>query len=157
MTFTSSAFLPFLLLTFLLWLPAGRTGRKLVLIASSLLFYGAWDLRFLALLGAVWLVVFLVPPAISRAADRRDQRRLLTLGVTVLVALLITFKYLGFFAQAAEGLARACGLATGDVTLRLLLPVGISFYTFQAISYLMDVYWKRVAASRSVPTSPATA
>jgi hypothetical protein len=51
MTFTSSAFLPFLLLTFLLWLPAGRNGRKLVLIASSLLFYGAWDLRFLALLG----------------------------------------------------------------------------------------------------------
>ena len=150
MTFTSSAFLPFLLLTFLLWLPAGRTGRKLVLIASSLLFYGAWDLRFLALLGAVWLVVFVVPQAISRASDRRDRRRLLTLGITVLVALLILFKYLGFFAQAAEGLARACGFAAGDVTLRLLLPVGISFYTFQAISYLMDVYWERVQASHSV-------
>lgn len=52
MLFSSSVFLPFLLLTFLLWLPAGRTGRKLVLIASSLLFYGAWDPRFLALLGA---------------------------------------------------------------------------------------------------------
>jgi len=151
MTFTSSAFLPFLLLTFLLWLPAGRTGRKLVLIASSLVFYGAWDLRFLALLGAVWLVVFVVPQAMSRTADPRHRRHLLALGVTILVALLILFKYLGFFAQAAEGLARACGLATGDVTVRLLLPVGISFYTFQAISYLLDVYGERVPASRSVP------
>ena len=68
MTFTSSAFLPFLALTFLCWLPAGRTGRKLVLIAGSLLFYGAWDLRFLALLAAVWLVVFTVPQAMSRRA-----------------------------------------------------------------------------------------
>jgi len=151
MTFTSSAFLPFLLLTFLLWLPAGRTGRKLVLIAGSLLFYGAWDLRFLALLGAVWLVVFVVPQAMSRVSGRRDRRRLLTAGITVLIALLVIFKYLGFFAQAAEGLARACGLAAGDVTLRILLPVGISFYTFQAISYLLDVYWERIPASRSVP------
>ena len=150
MTFTSSAFLPFLLLTFLFWLPAGRTGRKLVLVASSLLFYGAWDLRFLALLGAVWLVVFLVPQAISRTADRRDRRRLVTLGVAVLVALLILFKYLGFFAHVAAALARAGGFAASDVTVRLLLPVGISFYTFQAISYLMDVYWERVPASRSV-------
>jgi D-alanyl-lipoteichoic acid acyltransferase DltB (MBOAT superfamily) len=150
MTFTSSAFLPFLLLTFLLWLPAGRTGRKLVLIASSLVFYGAWDLRFLALLGAVWLVVFLVPQAISRTADRRHRRRLVTLGVVVLVALLILFKYLGFFGHVAVALARAGGFAASDVTVRLLLPVGISFYTFQAISYLMDVYWERVPASRSV-------
>ena len=150
MLFTSSAFLPFLLLTFLLWLPAGRTGRKLVLIASSLVFYGAWDLRFLALLGAVWLVVFLAPQAMARAADPRARRRILTGGVTVLVGLLVTFKYLGFFAHVAGTLARACGLPGGDVTLRVLLPVGISFYTFQAISYLMDVYWERVPASRSV-------
>jgi len=150
MIFTSSAFLPFLLLTFLFWLPAGRTGRKLVLIASSVVFYGTWDLRFLALLGAVWLVVFVVPQAISRTTDRRDRRRLVTLGVAVLVALLILFKYLGFFAHVAEDLARACGFAASDVTVRLLLPVGISFYTFQAISYLMDVYWERVPASRSV-------
>ena len=150
MVFTSSAFLPFLLLTFLLWLPAGRTGRKLVLIASSLLFYGAWDLRFLALLGAVWLVVFVVPQAISRTSDPRGRRWLVTLGVASLVALLVLFKYLGFFAHVAEGLARACGFPASDVTVRLLLPVGISFYTFQAISYLLDVYWERVPASRSV-------
>jgi alginate O-acetyltransferase complex protein AlgI len=150
MLFTSSAFLPFLLLTFLLWLPAGRTGRKLVLLAASLVFYGAWDLRFLALLAAVWLVVFLVPPAMARAADPRARRRLVTLGVGVLVGLLVAFKYLGFFAHAAGALARACGLAAGDVTVHVLLPVGISFYTFQAISYLLDVYWERVPASRSV-------
>ncbi len=107
MTFTNSAVLPFLLLTWLLWLPAGRTGRKWVLIAASLLFYGAWDLRFLALLGAVWSVVFVVPQAIARTADPRARSRLVTLGVTVLVGLLVVFKYLGFFAQAAEGLARA--------------------------------------------------
>jgi D-alanyl-lipoteichoic acid acyltransferase DltB (MBOAT superfamily) len=150
MLFTHSAFLPFLLLTFLFWLPAGRTGRKLVLIASSLLFYGSWDLRFLALLGAVWLVVFVVPQAMSRAGGPRDRRRLLMLGVGLLIALLVVFKYLGFFAQAAEALARAFGFAAGDATLRILLPVGISFYTFQAISYLMDVYWERIPASRSV-------
>jgi D-alanyl-lipoteichoic acid acyltransferase DltB (MBOAT superfamily) len=150
MLFTSSAFLPFLLLTFLLWLPAGRIGRKLVLIASSLVFYGSLDLRFLALLGAVWLVVFTVPQAMSRVAERRRQRLLLTAGITGLVLLLVVFKYLGFFAHVAGAVARACGLGMSDLPVRLLLPVGISFYTFQAISYLMDVYWGRVPASGSV-------
>jgi alginate O-acetyltransferase complex protein AlgI len=150
MLFTNSVFLPFLLLTFLLWLPAGRTGRKLVLIAGSLVFYGAWDLRFLALLGAVWLVVFLAPPAIERTVDPHRRRLLLTLGIGALVALLVVFKYLGFFLLAAEGLARVLGLHVSSIPLRILLPVGISFYTFQAISYLMDVYWRRVPASGSV-------
>jgi alginate O-acetyltransferase complex protein AlgI len=149
MTFTSAAFLPFLLLTYLLWLPAGRTGRKWVLLAASLVFYGAWDPRFLALLAAVWGVVFALPPAIERAADPRARRRWTTLGITVLVGLLVVFKYLGFLARTAEGLARACGLPAHDVAVQVLLPVGISFYTFQAIGYLLDVHWGRTPASRS--------
>ncbi|HVP14824.1 MAG TPA: MBOAT family O-acyltransferase [Terriglobales bacterium] len=149
MTFTSVVFLPFLLLTFLLWLPAGRTGRKLVLLAASLAFYAAWDPRFLALLGAVWLVVFLVPQAMARAADRARERRLLALGIATLVALLAVFKYLGFLAATAESLARLLGLSAPSAPLRVLLPVGISFYTFQAISYLVDVHRRRVPASRS--------
>ena len=149
MLFTSSAFLPFLLLTFLLWLPAGRTGRKLVLLAASLVFYGAWDLRFLALPGAVWLVVYLVPPAMAATSGRGARRRLLTLGVALLVGLLIVFKYTGFFVQVAESLARAGGLPARHLVLHVLLPIGISFYTFQAISYLLDVYWERMPASRS--------
>jgi D-alanyl-lipoteichoic acid acyltransferase DltB (MBOAT superfamily) len=149
MLFTNSVFLPFLLLTFLLWLPAGRTGRKLVLLAASLVFYGAWDLRFLALLAAVWLVVFLVPPAIERAEDPRRRRLVLVGGIAALVGLLVAFKYLGFFLAVAEGLARVLGLHVVSVPLRILLPVGISFYTFQAISYLVDVHWRRVPASRS--------
>lgn len=150
MLFTNSLFLPFLLLTFLLWLPAGRTGRKLVLIAASLAFYGAWDPRFLALLGAVWLVVFLAPPAIARTGDPGRRRLVLAAAIGVLVALLVVFKYLGFFLHAADGLARVLGLHVTSIPLRILLPVGISFYTFQAISYLMDVYWRRVPASTSV-------
>ncbi len=150
MLFTNSVFLPFLLLTFLLWLPAGRIGRKLVLLAASLAFYGAWDLRFLALLGAVWLVVFTAPQVVARTEDPHRRRLVLTAGIAALVGLLVVFKYLGFFLLAAEGLARVLGLQVSSVPLHVLLPVGISFYTFQAISYLMDVYWRRVPASSSV-------
>lgn len=126
MLFSQALFLPFLLLTFLLWLPWGATGRKSVLVIMSLVFYGAWDLRFLALLGVVWFVVFTVPLAAKRAGSEAAAARWTRGGVTVLLLLLLVFKYYDFFLGSLTG------------SLRILLPVGISFYTFQAVSYLVD-------------------
>ncbi len=141
MLFSQALFLPFLLSTFLLWLPWRATGRKLVLVAASLVFYGAWDLRFLLLLGAVWLVVLLVPQAMARATTPAAGKRWFVGGVAALLLLLFFFKYFDFFLGSL-------GVEVAGA-LRILLPVGISFYTFQAISYLVDARRGKLEASRS--------
>ena len=141
MNFTQILFLPFLLITFLAWLPWRVTGRKVVLVIASIVFYGAWDLRFLGLLLVVWLIVLFIPPIIARTQERKS-RFWRTVGVTSLLLLLFWFKYYDFFIEST-------GLGQANGALRILLPVGISFYTFQAISYILDVYRGKVQANRS--------
>lgn len=151
MLFTDSLYLPFLTAVFLLWLPLGARGRKLELVAASALFYGLWDPRFLALLAFVWLVIYAVPLAMAGAGDdERKRSRWLAAGVISLLTLLFVFKYLGFFLDAAGPLLRLLGAAEPPRALRLLMPVGISFYTFQAISYLVDCRRRRLEPSRSL-------
>jgi alginate O-acetyltransferase complex protein AlgI len=146
MLFSQALFLPFLLATFLLWLPFGRQGRKIVLVMASLVFYGSWDLRFLPLLGFVWLVVLGVPAAMDGASGPVVRRRWLLAGVAALLLVLFVCKYLNFFLDSARALV---GAGRGAGALRLILPAGISFYTFQAIGYLVDCHRKRLPASRS--------
>jgi len=149
MLFSQAVFLPFLLATFLLWLPWRATGRKAVLLLASLVFYASWDVRFPALLGATWLIVFIVPPAVQRASDEAAKRRIQTAGIAGLLLLLFFFKYFGFFVDSTRPLLRLAGLPTAPGALRIILPVGISFYVFQAISYLIDCRRGRLAPSRS--------
>lgn len=150
MLFTDALFLPFLIGTFLLWLPWGGTGRKRVLLAASLVFYASWDVRFLLPLAWVWLIVRFVPPALApdaapgRAAGGR--RGLLAGGIAALLLPLLACKYLDFFAEIVRALL---GHGGAGGALRLILPVGISFYTFQAIGYLVDAHRGRVQPSRS--------
>ncbi len=147
MLFTDALFLPFLAAVFLLWLPWGGTGRKVVLTAASLFFYAGWDVRFLGPLAYVWLIVFTVPQLITRAETPATRRRWLLLGVTALLGLLFVFKYLGFFLDTLRplmGPARPPG-----PILRLMLPVGVSFYTFLAIGYVVDAYRRKFTPSRS--------
>jgi D-alanyl-lipoteichoic acid acyltransferase DltB (MBOAT superfamily) len=145
--FNSFAFLGFLgVVAALYWLLA-RRAQNVLLVAASYVFYAAWDVRFLALLVATTLVDYGVGRALPAA---RRRRALVALSLAFNLGLLAVCKYHRFFApQLATLLARlGLGEAASSPWLVLGLPIGISFYTFQSLGYVLDVYRGRAAAVR---------
>ncbi len=133
------------------WLLKSNAWRKAMLVAASYLFYGVWDWRFLGLILLVTFVCWAVGRAVDPDhANEKQRKAALTVGVVFSLALLGVFKYFNFFADSFVDFAKFAGLPANDVTLNLILPVGISFYTFQAISYMVDVYRGQIAAKRSM-------
>lgn len=153
MVFNSIAFALFLPLVFCgYWFIFSRSVRwqNAFLIAASYFFYGWWDWRFLILLAFTSLVDFRVGYALNRS-ENPIHRRLL-LGVTLVsnLSVLFFFKYFNFFADSARELMAACGWRADFVTIKVLLPVGISFYTFQSLSYTIDVYQRKMKGSENL-------
>jgi alginate O-acetyltransferase complex protein AlgI len=151
MIFSEPRFLGFFLLVFTLhWLLRSNRSRKTLLLFSSLYFYGSWDHRFLLLIvGAAfcdWLCAHRI--AASRARGGRPVGWL-WLSLTYNLGMLGFFKYFGFFADSAVGFFGWLGLPVSEVTLDIVLPVGISFFTFQAMSYTLDVWRGRLEPVRS--------
>ena len=142
-------FLFFAIVFALAWTLRRNTSRKTVLTAASYVFYGAWDWRFLGLILFITMVSALVGARVEKGAGTEvDRKRWLTLGIVLSLGVLGLFKYFNFFADSFADLAGLVGLPAGKVTLNLVLPVGISFYTFQAISYMVDIYRGQIAGQR---------
>lgn len=117
-----------------------------VLLLSSLIFYGWSEPRLLTLMVATITVYYLCGLAVGKAGMGKIGKRIfLILGLTVGLGLLCAFKYADFFIESINAVS---GLSLP--ALKLALPVGISFYTFQCMSYLVDVYWGRVEPQRSI-------
>jgi alginate O-acetyltransferase complex protein AlgI len=153
MLFNSLEFLIFAALFFGLWplLRRKRSLRWAYLIAASSLFYGWWDYRFLLLLIGTGFVDFLAALGIER--HRRHAKWLVGLSLSANLGVLAVFKYGGFFAKNLEAVCAALGhdvhLASRLPSFLLVLPPGISFYTFQSMSYTIDVYRGHVRAARN--------
>jgi alginate O-acetyltransferase complex protein AlgI len=149
-TFASLPFLAFLLVLLPLHalLRQRVVPRNLLLLAASYLFYAAWDPRFLGLIALSTLVDFVAGRRLERSEARR--RAWLLLSVCVNLGLLATFKYFDFFAAGFSELAGGIGWHLDAPTLGLILPVGISFYTFQTLGYTIDVYRRESPAERSL-------
>jgi D-alanyl-lipoteichoic acid acyltransferase DltB (MBOAT superfamily) len=152
MPFNSIPFALFLPCVLLLYHRLGRRAQNVLLILASCVFYGWWDWRFLALLLGPALVDCAAAVRIAAATTRGRCRAWLALSVGMHVGLLGFFKYFGFFAASLHDALAAVGLQVSMPSLRILLPVGISFYTFQSMSYTLDVYRGDVQARRSLPT-----
>lgn len=129
------------------WALRGRTRMAWLLVASYL-FYGAWDWRFLGLLWFSTIVDFVIAQLLDGSDDDRHRKRLIILSVGTQLTLLATFKYFDFFIDSASGLLEDIGLDGSEWALRVILPVGISFYTFQTMAYTIDVYRRRIHACR---------
>ncbi|CAH2603873.1 MBOAT family protein [Rhodovastum atsumiense] len=124
-------------------------ARKLVLLVASYLFYANWNWRFCFLLAFSSLVSYVAGLLLDRSAgDERRRGRIVAAAVTIHLALLGTFKYFDFFVSSANDLARALGLPEMLPFVEIILPVGISFYTFHGISYVVDVRRGDVAVCR---------
>jgi alginate O-acetyltransferase complex protein AlgI len=141
MSFVSLDFLGFFAIIFILYyaIPVVRV-QNLLIVISSYFFYGWWDWRFLPLLIGISLTNYVTAIWIDRAAQRRAKRLLLLAALAVSLGALAIFKYFDFFSQSLADAARTLGLSTDFPTLHLILPLGISFMTFQGMAYVIDVW-----------------
>lgn len=148
MLFNSLVFLLFLPIVFAgYWFLFGKSLRlqNLFVVVASYVFYGWWDWRFLLLIALTSAVAWGTGLLIAR---RQRERLWVAVSLVINLSILGFFKYFDFFADSAVAMLQAVGVQAHLPTLRILLPVGISFYTFQALSYSIDVYRKSLPAVR---------
>ena len=151
MVFNSLPFLVFLpLVFFLYWFVANKNIRRqnAFILLSSYLFYGWWDWWFLSLIIISSATDFLVGKQISESADPKIRRRWMSVSLIINLSILGFFKYFNFFVESFVDVFSAAGISLNINTLNILLPVGISFYTFQSLSYTIDIYRKKIEPSR---------
>ncbi|MEZ6131823.1 MAG: MBOAT family O-acyltransferase [Planctomycetaceae bacterium] len=117
-----------------------RIACEIFLLAASYFFYGCWDWRFLGLMLLSTVIDFQCSKRIADSADDDRRKRFLVISVVANLAILGFFKYFNFFAESLQQLAASSGVQLNSTTLDIVLPVGISFYTFQTMSYTIDVY-----------------
>jgi alginate O-acetyltransferase complex protein AlgI len=148
MIFSSPSFLVFLsLLLGALALPFPRGTRLRILAVASCIFYAAWDWRYLGLLLTIGAIDYICAARIASTQIAARRRLWLTVSVLSNIGILGWFKYFDFFAENANLLLGRMGLSIPH--LDILLPIGISFYTFQILSYTLDVYREKLAPCRS--------
>jgi len=151
MLFNSFEFALFLPLCFVIYwfvLQRNLKAQNLFILASSYFFYGWWDYRFLSLIAFSTLVDFLIGIQLSKVKDRVRRRLLLTASLLINLGFLGFFKYYNFFIDSLVDSFTFFGASINPDRLSIILPVGISFYTFQTLSYSIDVYRKKLTASK---------
>ena len=143
MLYNSIEFFLFLPIVFALYWSLPKRfiqGQNWILLISSYIFYAYWDWRFLGLLFFSSFLDFKIGDLIFKAESKRIKKILLGISVGLNIGVLGTFKYLDFFIEAFNDSFKFFGTTLNISTLELILPIGISFYTFQTLSYTIDVY-----------------
>ncbi|MBR0264269.1 MAG: MBOAT family protein [Prevotella sp.] len=153
MLFNSFEFLVFLPIVFLLYWFVFRSRRwqNLLVVVASYVFYGWWDWRFLLLIAFTSLCSFGSGLLLEHyEGQRRRQQMVSAANIVLNLGILGVFKYYNFFVENLDALFSAAGWHLDWVTMEIILPVGISFYTFQALSYTIDVYQKKLPATHDI-------
>ena len=150
MVFNSLHFVWFFLVVYAAYRVVPHRAQNWLLLVASYYFYASWDWRFLGLLLGSTLVDYTCALAIERATSQTRRRGLLFVSLAFNLTLLGFFKYFNFFADNLHEVFTALGWQVDFVTLRVLLPVGISFYTFVTMSYVIDVYRRETHATRDL-------
>ncbi len=155
MLFQSFDFLVFFPLVFALFWAINKWNvltRNIFLLAASYFFYGYWDYRFLALILSSSLVDFTIGILLHKTTKASARKGLLAFSVIFNIGLLGYCKYLNFFIENFVSALSSVGIEQDISTLQIILPVGISFYTFQTLSYTIDVYRKNIEPERNLVT-----
>jgi alginate O-acetyltransferase complex protein AlgI len=143
MLFNSIEFLLFLPIVFALYWSINshrRDAQNILILVASYVFYGWWDWKFLSLIAASTVVDYLVGNGIAGSKTLRSKKLLLWISIGANLGLLGFFKYFNFFIDSFADLLVSAGFEAHHSSLQIILPVGISFYTFQTMSYTIDVY-----------------
>ena len=147
MLFTEPYFFVFILFVLLLLSFGNRFYKKVTLLLSNYFFYGFWDWRFLSLIWISTVVDFSVGKLIYSSTSKAKRRFLLFLSIFTNLSILGFFKYFNFFIDSFNHLV---GITNYYSTFNIILPIGISFYTFQTMTYTLDIYNGRQKPTRSL-------
>lgn len=153
MLFNSIEFLFFLPITFLLYWFVFKSIKlqNLFVVVASYVFYGWWNWKFLLLIALTTFCSFLSGILLEKFEQSRKIQQLISAGNILLnLSILCIFKYYNFFVENLDSLCQSLGFELDWVTIDVLLPVGISFYTFQALSYTIDVYQHKLKATHDI-------
>ena len=140
MLFNSLQFAVFFIIVYGLYVILNHKWQNRLLLVASYVFYGAWDWRFLSLIFISTAVDYYCGLEIDKTRSIKRRKFFLFLSIFVNLSILGFFKYFGFFADNLRFILNNFGFSAQDSFLRIILPVGISFYTFQTMSYTIDIY-----------------
>jgi D-alanyl-lipoteichoic acid acyltransferase DltB (MBOAT superfamily) len=151
MNFNSLDFAIFLPITFCIyWSLKNHKKQNFLLLISNYIFYGWWDWRFLSLIIASSIVDFTIALFLIRTQNPTKRKIILTISLITNLGILIFFKYLNFFIESFHDAFSFAGFSLNTNLLNVILPIGISFYTFQTISYTIDVYRKKIKPTNNI-------
>jgi alginate O-acetyltransferase complex protein AlgI len=150
MVFNSLQFVWFFVAVYTLYRVLPHRAQNWLLLIASYYFYAAWDWRFLGLLIGSTLVDYTCGLLLGHTESHARRRAILCVSLGFNLSMLGFFKYFNFFADSLQGLFGALGWQLDFVTARVLLPVGISFYTFVTMSYVIDVYRRELPPTRNL-------
>ena len=158
MLFNSLEFVVFYMGVLLLYYIVPRKIRYIWLLLASYVFYGAWNVKYLALLFGITFATYLCGLFIDKIREESWEEKkktiarkaVLTVGIVTNIGLLIYFKYMDFFAYNIYRVLGAVGIQIPELHFDILLPVGISFITFQALGYAIDVYRGKIKAEKNL-------
>jgi D-alanyl-lipoteichoic acid acyltransferase DltB (MBOAT superfamily) len=153
MLFNSFEFLVFLPIVFILYwfIFRERKWQNLLIVIASYIFYGWWDWRFLILIAITSLCSYGSGLLLEYYEGKRQRQQIISaVNIILNLGILGVFKYYNFFVNNLDNLFGFMGIHLDWVTVNVILPVGISFYTFQALSYTIDVYQKKISATHDI-------
>jgi alginate O-acetyltransferase complex protein AlgI len=148
MLFNSFEFLLFYILVVALFFALPAQRRWMLLLGASYLFYMSWKVEYVVLIVAVTLINYVTALGMERIRGIGARRALLTVGIGSSLSMLFTYKYLNFFSGNIQQAFRIIDIDTTLPVFEFILPLGISFYTFQALGYAVDVYRGQIRAER---------
>jgi alginate O-acetyltransferase complex protein AlgI len=151
MLFCSEQFLLFFAIVFIaFWALPWHRGRVVLLLAASFYFYASWNRWLAGIIAVSTTLDYLIARGLDASSSPWRRKLLLSFSLVGNLGLLVYFKYANFFLQSLGDVLRAAGAAASMPVLSVILPIGISFYTFEAINYTVDVYRRRVPAERNL-------
>jgi alginate O-acetyltransferase complex protein AlgI len=148
MLFTELNFWIFFAIVGCLYVVLPHKRQNNMLLVASYVFYGAWDWRFLSLIMISTAVDYVIGIRMGQEADDRKRKYLLWMSLGTNLGMLAIFKYFGFFVDSFHALMAGIGYQADPFTLSIILPVGISFFTFQTLSYTIDIYRRDLKPTR---------
>ena len=148
MVFNSLEFLAFIFVFFILYFNMKGKARLWLCLIASYFFYGMWDWRFLGLIGISTVIDYQLGLALENEENQKKRTNYLIISMIMNLGFLAFFKYFNFFADSFAVMVEGLGMTPSWNTLNIILPVGISFYTFQSMSYSIDVYKRNIPVEK---------
>lgn len=148
MLFNSFTFIVFFLIVYLLYRQLNHRAQNVLLLVASYIFYMSWNWKFLSLILLSTVVDYFCGIWVHNSKTDFKKKCFVALSVCVNLSILGFFKYYNFFAENLVALTSTFGWTPGELTMSIVLPVGISFYTFQTMSYSIDIYREEIKPER---------